>query len=816
MNTYTSRTHRAKTSVGALVVLGAVGIILAVSCASPALGAFVSPKLAFSHMSGRQVNAGQVSVNKGGAPELEDVCAAGETCQHGVSSVFAGGFANPMGVATGPGPEDRVFVADEGDHRVDVLSRTGVFVSMFGWRVNATKTAEFEEPGDPHGVVEAEENVCLASESSACRAGQSEPNGVAGVIAKPASVAVDRASGNVYVWDAGLHRVEEYTPRGVFVLMVGRNVNKSSVQHPNLCVAGEAGACQTGEAAGVGSTEPLAFKAATHGGVLAVGGPKGLLYVGDEERIQEIEANGTWAGEISLSTLGSGTVNALTVDQEANVYFLYTGSTTVHLYSAVSKLLGNPAGELGTATGISALASDGGGRVAVVRFSGTRHGELYEAEDGRRLSNFASTVEMGAVEALAFNDQNEVFAADRTSQAIEAFAPTPVAELVTSPVSGLSSTGFTLTGEANPEGVANTTAWFEWGLTPALEHRTPTQTICSTGCGTSSVTVSEPLTGLLPNETYYYRIAGEDQAQSAPEPSLLGQTLSVRTSAVAPVFPTEPEAQFVHSESVVFHGVVNPENALTKYRFVYGPCEPVSACANSTPEQESGVYGEVPITQEATGLQPGTVYHYRLVATNEHAQTSESPEGTFTTGPPVTPQAITGGTSAITATSALIGGEVDPDGQPATYLFELGIYNGTSTQYGVVSSGSAGGSASLVSETLQLAGLQPGTTYAYRIRIESGYGGMVGETHLFTTEGLPAILSIPSVLSTLATPQIVFPAATKTVSSRSSGLTRAQKLKRALKACRKQAKHKRTVCERQARKTYSPQPKHKRKGSVKK
>ena len=99
-----------------------------------------------------------------------------------------------------------------------------------------------------------------------------------------------------------------------------------------------------------------------------------------------------------------------------------------------------------------------------------------------------------------------------------------------------------------------------------------------------------------------------------------------------------------------------------------------------------------------------------------------STEGTFTTGPAPVPRAATGVPSAVGTTSATISGTVDPDGQPATYSFELGVYNGASTQYGVVFSGPAGAEAVPVGESLAITGLQPGTTYAYRIEIASGYG----------------------------------------------------------------------------------------------
>ena len=69
----------------------------------------------------------------------------------------------------------------------------------------------------------------------------------------------------------------------------------------------------------------------------------------------------------------------------------------------------------------------------------------------------------------------------------------------------------------------------------------------------------------------------------------------------------------------------------------------------------------------------------------------------------------------MTSTSAVITGAVNPDGVPAGYAFELGVYNGTSTQYTIVYSAEAGSGNTPVEESLPVTGLQPGTTYAYRI-----------------------------------------------------------------------------------------------------
>jgi uncharacterized repeat protein (TIGR01451 family) len=133
------------------------------------------------------------------------------------------------------------------------------------------------------------------------------------------------------------------------------------------------------------------------------------------------------------------------------------------------------------------------------------------------------------------------------------------------------------------------------------------------------------------------------------------------------------------------------------------------------------------------------------------------PEAEFTTAPAAKVQAFTGGYSAVTTTSALISGSANPDGQAATYTFELGINAGTATQYGTVFSGPIPAETIFVPEQVLLTGLQPGIQYAYRIRITSGYGTDLGATATFTTEGLHTALPLPPPLATLPPPPIPFP-----------------------------------------------------------
>ena len=116
--------------------------------------------------------------------------------------------------------------------------------------------------------------------------------------AEPWSVAVNDATGDVYVADALNHRVQEFTASGVFVLMFGKDVNLTAVMTPgsteaeqNVCTALSMDACQDGTpssaAGGFESTEYKQGGGTQPSAVMFVavdnssGSSHGDVYVGD-------------------------------------------------------------------------------------------------------------------------------------------------------------------------------------------------------------------------------------------------------------------------------------------------------------------------------------------------------------------------------------------------------------------------------------------------------------------------------------------------------------------------------------------------------
>jgi hypothetical protein len=91
---------------------------------------------------------------------------------------------------------------------------------------------------------------------------------------------------------------------------------------------------------------------------------------------------------------------------------------------------------------------------------------------------------------------------------------------------------------------------------------------------------------------------------------------------------------------------------------------------------------------------------------------------------------VTSDAAAVTATMAMLAGQVNPKGQSTAFPFEYG----TTTSFGSLSAiDNAGAGGSPQDVTLPISGLAPGTTYLYRLLATNASGTTAVAVHRFTT-----------------------------------------------------------------------------------
>jgi tripartite motif-containing protein 71 len=192
--------------------------------------------------SGSFIRARGFDVVPGGVTGLETCTAAPTGCKAGVAGGAAGQLAAPEDIVfDGAG---NLWLANNGNNRIDEFSRSGAFVKGFGWDVI---------PGGLPGP-----EVCTSGTGCQFKLGGPE----AGRLNSPRSVALK--GGRVYVADEQNRRISEWTTAGTFVRSWGRNVDPGGGSGFETCTTTcQAGATPlSGSAGEVGFPEGLVFDGA--------------------------------------------------------------------------------------------------------------------------------------------------------------------------------------------------------------------------------------------------------------------------------------------------------------------------------------------------------------------------------------------------------------------------------------------------------------------------------------------------------------------------------------------------------------------------
>ncbi len=486
----------------------------------------------------------------------------------------------------------------------------------------------------------------------------------------------------------------------------------------------------------------------------------------------------TSSGKYIEQFLSSGTFIGLAVGPEGNLYEGPGGQ--VREYSPTGAPVDCPGGS-------NVLPVEGdGGAVAVDPSDGHIFTSSQTLSEGNFVAEYTSlcasapSAKLGAHE---FGPQgpglgigvsgstHEVYASNFQQQFALVFGQVTLPDVVTSaPATGVTRSSATVSGTVNPDETSVTACEVEYGVTTAYGESAP----CAQSLpleGNSPLPVSAEIAfSLPPASLVHYRFKAVNANGSN-----FGEDQTFYTETLPPPVVGGLPASGVTQFAATLNGTLKTGEALVNYRFQYGTSTAYGS-VEPVPDNYTPISNEtVPVSQPIQGLQAGTTYHYRLVASSPGATEVKGPDETFTTLPIPAPTVETGGASGVGVGAATLSGAIDPHGWDTTYLFQYG----TSTAYGSswptvqVDMGALEGGQPVV---VKVPNLLPGATYHYRLVASNGGGTSYGADGTFTTGEYPAqIIQEPVALRTLLVP--------------SGGETAKSSGKKAKKAKKKGKKH---------------------------
>ena len=659
---------------------------------------------------GREVNETKVIEKQKGASITEaeeNICTAAstDTCTDGLAGSAAGQLDWPTGVAVDSNTGD-VYVSDGGNERIERYTAQGEYVSQIisgqngapdfvigvYYNVYANDTIEFTSEGNDSWV-DAEGNLYLRSipEPFVGWVYKFDPTGAytgeaftpeargGGWKGGPAAVVVD-AGGTVYASERQIqtnNNIVKFKSDGELLGQLGPGKENADPCIPSWGYA-LAVNLFTGEVFNVGKSkecEPITRVYSPSGQVVAelpaLDEPSHESHEGEyHPYVYQALAYGTAVGKLYQLSGGGEKVEvvvygtfALPPQSAPTVVgedWSGIGLTSVTLGAQVTPNLVDTTYQIeyGTDPGLAGASSmpvspaDAGSGFLPVNVSQQLSGLLQ------------STTYYYRVVAHSSFGGGAGSTVDGAIQSFTTLAPPP--SVTTVGASEISSNTASMHGSVIPgsTGAASDTKWcFQYGSTEAPGYNlgfAPGAPTGDAGQGIGGVPVSVRLTHLMASTTYRYRLVAVNSLGSRLSSTACNTEGGHETDGTEGTFTTssagpEPIAVSgpvvgVAQNAATLTGTVDPLGVRTVYYFqigtdsnygvdLFGP-----AGAGSEPEAVSVL---------ASSLQPGTTYHYRLVASNANG-TSYGADESFTT--PAFPSSVLSAppTSSLLAVPAIV------------------------------------------------------------------------------------------------------------------------------------------------------------------
>ncbi|MBI3804681.1 MAG: fibronectin type III domain-containing protein [Nitrospirae bacterium] len=285
--------------------------------------------------------------------------------------------------------------------------------------------------------------------------------------------------------------------------------------------------------------------------------------------------------------------------------------------------------------------------------------------------------------------------------------------------------------------LSNNSATISWTTNEPADTQVQFGTTSAYGSSTSlnsslSTSHSQSLTGLSASTTYHFRVISKDAANNAATSGDNTFTTPAAPDTTPPTF-SGIAAGSLSNSSAVIHWTTN-EIADTQVQFgtttAYGSITPLNSTLS------------ISHSQGLTGLQPSTLYHYRVLSQDAAGNAATSGDNTFTTtaAPDTTVPVLSGITvGSLSNSAATISWTTNEAADSQVQFGTTAAYGASTARDGALTTG----------HSQNLTGLSASTTYHFRVLSSDAAGNLsTSGDNTFTTAALPD--TTPPVLSGIA------------------------------------------------------------------